>query len=388
MQGSHEVAAEMNDIKNISLNTKQERESYRDLVSKLIEISVSGLEYMYDSHSRLFCFRVRKEGGRIIQEGTSVRYTIISLLGLFKLKRRNVQIPIEVDNVLDNVLRNVSSINSLGDIGLLLWLCSLERPDRIDTLELLADTASSRSISKDEQYGKTTELSWYLAGLSHMALVFSKRKEHIEKRARQIYQLLLNNYGNQGIFGNRSQSSLSGRIRGRIGCFADQVYPVYALCMYGKAFLDQQAIHTALDCGKAICRLQGPLGQWWWHYDSQTGQVLGRYPVFSVHQDGMAPMALFELNETTGCDVDTNIFEGLQWITGRNELGANMVDVSYPVIWRNISTSKANRYFEIAMHTMHAGSRSEVNASHLSLLYESRPYHLGWVLYAFAGRVL
>ena len=47
---------------------------------------------------------------------------------------------------------------------------------------------------------------------------------------------------------------------------------------------------TARPHASASCRV--PHGQWWWHYDVRDGSVVERYPVYSVHQHAMAPMAL------------------------------------------------------------------------------------------------
>ena len=81
-----------------------------------------------------------------------------------------------------------------------------------------------------------------------------------------------------------------GILRGGVGSFADQVYPIYGISKFSQALGDEKALERALDCGLNICEAQGPLGQWWWHYDSSTGEVVGKYPVFSVHQHAMGPM--------------------------------------------------------------------------------------------------
>ncbi len=56
------------------------------------------------------------------------------------------------------------------------------------------------------------------------------------------------------------------------------------------------------ETAAAICGLQGPEGQWWWHYDTRNGSVVEGYPVYSVHQHAMAPMALLDLREAGGTD--------------------------------------------------------------------------------------
>ena len=151
------------------------------------------------------------------------------------------------------------------------------------------------------------------------------------------------------------------------------------------AFGDDAGLQSAISCAERLCELQGPLGQWWWHYDAVEGRVIGRYPVYSVHQDGMAPMALFELSRASGRDFSGAIFKGLSWIYGHNELSMDLRDAGHSVIWRNIHQPKAERYLEeIRMFGSVEGR--VFPARRLKVLFECHPYHLGWILFAFAGR--
>jgi hypothetical protein len=54
----------------------------------------------------------------------------------------------------------------------------------------------------------------------------------------------------------------------------------------------------------AICTVQGNSGQRWWHYDSRTDRVVEGYPVYSVHQDAMALMDLFDPAEAGSAHID------------------------------------------------------------------------------------
>ena len=169
-----------------------------------------------------------------------------------------------------------------------------------------------------------------------------------------------------------------------MGSFADQVYPAYAFAVFSRAFNNAQASEIALACAKQICALQGVLGQWWWHYDARTGKVIGRYPVFSVHQEGMAPMALLEVGKLTDTDFSENIYRGLRWNNGSNELGRDMVDLQNSIIWRCIYRPIIfERIEEICGLLGFAHSPNKPLL--LKILHQGRPYCLGWLLYAFAG---
>ena len=62
----------------------------------------------------------------------------------------------------------------------------------------------------------------------------------------------------------------------------------------------------------------------------------------------MAPMGLFALEEATGQDFGENIFRGLRWIYGSNELGADVRDFERNVIWRCIlPKNKKTKYWDM-----------------------------------------
>lgn len=285
---------------------------------------------------------------------------------------------------MEALIGGANQIDNIGDLGLLLWLWALASPKQLKQMFSNLDIKHSLEKYSDARQGKTTELAWFLTGLCHSALVSGENAEEVQDVAIQTFDLLKKNFGNKGIFGHSKKTTLSGMIRGRIGCFADQVYPIYALSMFAKAFGNQEALKIALDCANAICRLQGPFGQWWWHYDSTTGQMLGRYPVYSVHQDGMAPMALFALGDVSGLDFSANICKGVEWITGKNELGINLVEESRNLIWRSFHLKKYRMHSEEILSLAGIKPDKERN-NNLKVLYECRPYHLGWLLYAFAS---
>ena len=145
------------------------------------------------------------------------------------------------------------------------------------------------------------------------------------------------NRGQHGLFGHKGRkNSLSGRLRGHIGSFADQVYPIYAMSKFAKTFHLEEPLGSALTCATAICRAQGKSGQWWWLYDSRSARVSSRYPVYSVHQYGMAPMCLFAVEDATGQSFREPIYKGLRWIYGDNELSVDMRDATETLIWRCI----------------------------------------------------
>jgi hypothetical protein len=305
---------------------------------------------------------------------------------LYKHQLQGDVTAINLNEATESLIEHAKQIDNIGDLGLLLWLCVLYCPEHLERLdsELTVHTALQRYA--DARAAKTTELSWFLTGLSYMALKNIKTLTGLEELTTKTYRLLKENYGGRGIFRHQSSRGIAGTLRGRMGAFADQVYPIYAFTRFAQVFENEEAMLIAMQCGKTLCELQGPFGQWWWHYDAVRGNVAGRYPVFSVHQYGMAPMALFALADATGSNFDREIYKGLDWITGNNELCIDMVASSRDAIWRSMHRPKYSmRLEELLSLTMGRNGQKELND--LDVLHECRPYCFGWFLYAFAGKV-
>jgi hypothetical protein len=350
----------------------------------LVELAVRGLPQMFDSRAGMFCHKVKKTADGLVQEGVSPRYTAMTLMGLYRLEQNGTASPVPIKPVLERLLTNTDWVDNIGDLGLLLWLCAQLAPYRLDEVERRISIATALSDFADAREGVTMHLAWFLTGLSYYSLALNNSKK-MKDVACETYNRLIQNQGKYGYFGHQSRrGSLRGILRGWMGSFADQVYPIYSLTQFSQAYGDDSALRRAQECALAICEAQGPLGQWWWHYDSDSGRVFEEYPVFSVHQHGMAPMTLFALSKATGTDFAPWIFKGLDWINQRNELSLNMEDTSVSVIWRCIhqSTTFLKRYANALLRARRNGRHSEPNA--LTVLFECRPYELGWLLYALS----
>lgn len=352
-----------------------------------LDLACRGLAPMYDPQTGLFCFKAKRASNGLVREGQSPRYSAITLLGLHRLEEAGGQAPVEIMPVLDTLLSNRNWVDNVGDLGLLLWLCAEVAPEKMEFLDRRLRASEVQGSYSDLAHGRTMELAWLLTGLCHWALACPGQMRRLQPLATHIYIRLTNNQGKYGIFSHAARNgSLAGKFRGWIGSFADQVYPIYAMSRFAEAYEDSEARARALLCARAICDAQGDKGQWWWHYDSSTGQVINGYPVFSVHQHGMAPMALYAIGDLAGKEFSPWIERGLEWINGNNELHYDMEDRQRHVVWRCIGrkSSGLTSYLSAAVN---AESRQSVEVSKgLEVLFECRPYELGWMLYAFAGR--
>ena len=355
------------------------------ILEHLIEAAMTGLLQMFDHRSRLFCFRLKRTERGLVQQGISRRYTIITLLGLHRLEESGTPSLIAPKPLLEELLASLDWVDNIGDLGLLLWACALMMPERLSEIENLLQIEDALARYRDAREGRTMELSWFLSGLSHSALAQPEKRAKFRDLALETYRLIRSNQGVRGIFAHQARNrSILGRTRGWIGSFADQVYPIYAMTQFSEAYEDRTAVQAAMTCAHPLCQAQGPLGQWWWHYNSSSNRVVEAYPVFSVHQYGMAPMTLFALGEATQFDFSPWIYKGLEWISSRNELAFNMEDASVGVVWRCILRSKPKRVWD-AVCLLTRGEDGE-SGNGLKVLCECRPYELGWLLYAFSKR--
>lgn len=354
-------------------------------IHELNELAVRGLVSMFDPEQELFCFRLRRSQEGTVREGISHRYTIMTLLGLWKYEKTGPKSPIPIQETLERLLRRTDWLGNIGDLGLLLWVCALAAPDRLEETCRTLQLSTALSQYREVRERRTMELAWFVTGLSHAALVNSSKKNELKEIAAQTYRLLKKNHGPHGFFGHLGKGgSLQGMIRGTIGSFADQVYPIYGLTKFAEAFEVEEALQEAMDCAVAICKAQGPLGQWWWHYDATTGRVAQRYPVYSVHQHGMGPMALLALAEASKLDFSDAINKGLRWIAGENELQTSMQDEALSIIWRSVQPASKLKMYANEMLEFFRLRVDSATPDGLTILYECRPYELGWLLYAFS----
>lgn len=349
--------------------------------AQLMELAIRGLEAMYDKAEGLFCHRLKHSPSGNIREGLSQRYTVMTLLGLLRAESAGYRSPIDIYSTIENLYKSTGWVNNIGDMGLLLWLSSVSSHG-LDCFYATFDLHGALRKYSGARRRLTMELAWFLTGLTYASRVQRGHRSYLEPLMHETYTLLRSNQNKEnGLFGHMAKwRSLAGAVRGHVGSFADQVYPIYAMAQFGQVSGMAEASQNAIECAVSICNLQGPLGQWWWHYNSLTGRVVEQYPVYSVHQHGMAPMALFALLDTCNADFCEQIYKGLSWTNGGNELSRDLEDAAAGVIWRCIRPPKSTSY--VSRIRTFASKQPDLGAA--EILFECRPYELGWLLYAHA----
>lgn len=352
-------------------------------VQRLRELAVTALGRMYRPSEGLFAFRLRRTPEGVAPEGSSRRYTAITAIGLAGESGKDVQAILgrSLRSLGDQLLQDVAAAANLGDAALTLWAGALlERPGR--------DRALERIVALGPLHGPqyTVELAWALAALClDPATPAGELRERLAARLRDAFD------PENGTFPH--VVGKAGGLRSHVACFADLVYPIQALSFHARVTGDRKSRAVAGRCAEGICRAQGAAGQWWWHYDVRSGAVIEGYPVYAVHQDAMAPMALFALRDCGGGDFSEHVQRGLDWLAAAPELvGGSLVDAGQGVIWRKVGRREPGKLSR-SLQALASRLDGRLRAPGLDRLfppcvvdYETRPYHMGWLLYAYPAR--
>lgn len=350
----------------------------------LVALSIRGLRRMYGGPDAGFPYALRRGAdGSIASLGRSDRYEAIALLGLRWLAepvQRSVLGGESAAERCGTLIERGGRPGDLGDAAVIAWAAAeLGHP------RLRQALGRARQLAAEQEQGRsfTVESAWWLSALA------AARGEVRAEAAREAERLLAAQ-GSGGLFPHRLGTAAGG-LRAHVGCFADQVYPIQALARHHRAFGDETALEAATRCAERICALQGPAGQWWWHYDVRDGSLLEGYPVYSVHQDAMGPMCLLDLSDAGGGRFDEAIRASLRWMARPAEVSHSLVDEAEDLIWRKVGRRDPRKLVRISR----ALASRFVPGARLRFLdaafaadqvdYESRPYHLGWVLATWLG---
>jgi hypothetical protein len=285
-----------------------------------------------------------------------------------------------VGEVCDVLIDRLSSTNSVGDAALAVWLTAATGHDGLTRALGWLDALDA---GPSTQY--VVELAWAVS-----ALVAARGTVDVEQQLSWARSRLLNAQGT-ALFGHVTGPGLGSRLRRHVGCFADQVYPIQALARLHASAADPIALAAAERCAQRIVALQGPAGQWWWHYDIRTGGVVEGYPVYSVHQHAMAPMALLDLAEAGG-EVELGaIPRGLAWLTAAPETGEALILDGPGLTVRKVGRRDPRKLVRAA-RAVATSLRPDTRLPGLDRIWppttvdrECRPYEFGWLLDCWLG---
>ena len=348
-------------------------------------LALRSLLALFDANENLFCRCATITDSGLLRAKTSRRQTIIALLGLRRLAGSGAAQPFDLASIGEVVLADTNWVRGVGDLGLLTWFTAEFVPERLRYLFNEFDFDVMLETYLDGRQGQTRGLAWFLAGIAHARLASPQALPDLTDVAVATYHLLQNSQAESGVFGHAACPAFPRRtLCCRFGTFSDQIHPIYALTMFARAFQIEEPLASALSCANSICALQGEMGQWWFLYDKRACRVVHRYPVYSLHQDGTAPVGLLALGEATGQSFHQAIYKGLSWMTGANELGNDLRNLDLGWIWDSVWPKRWwTNCWEAPLHFLNISRGLPADA--LKIRYEARPDHFGWLLYAFGG---
>ncbi len=312
--------------------------------------------------------------------------TAICLIGITRAKADPAELGMDLKQTLEAMYDLAKKRNYPGGFGLVLWANAVCDGVDFNTLKQRCGITID-DIGKHVQALTTMETSWLASGLAHeyhrhndeavKSLLDATVGELMDVRYQPKHQIVT----------HAGDSAESGHgIRRWIANFADQVYTIQALAFYAKLTGDERAAKISTDLASKMVEMQGAKGQWWWHYDAKRGGSPQPYSVYSVHQHGMAPMALRACEQAGGKSFEEAVVMSRSWMDD-NELGVNMVDHDTPTLWRSIEydqgklgdvTRKAKSLLGLA------GDQSRKSPPQLRVNFETRPYEWAWCIYAGA----
>jgi hypothetical protein len=352
------------------------------VIERMVNLSLRGLPKMFRENAHEFGFTMR--GPTPLElEGSSLRYGAIVLLGAANLDEQNQREIFGGENAYEfcgRLIGRIKSISNLGDVALVTWAAAL-----LGRMDVDAAIERMWMLWNRRAQPFTVEAAWTLSALAQAHTIINSKA-----MAQTVRDRLIRSFGQRGnIFPHRIGDTRG--VRGHVGCFADQVYSIQALSRFHHVFSDRSALTIAARCAQQICCLQGDGGQWWWHYDSRNGRVIEGYPVYSVHQNSMAPMALLDLHEAGGPDLSKAIRRGLRWMNFAPEIQGSLIDEQSLVIWRKVGRSDPKKFVRGARAVL-SKANSHLRMKWMNRLFparkvdfECRPYHLGWILHTWLG---
>ena len=311
--------------------------------------------------------------------------TAICLIGITRAQIAPESLDLDIQQTLESLYDLSKKRHYAGGFGLIVWANAVCNGLDIETLQFRCGV-SLDNISKHCASLTTMEVSWLASGLAH------ELKRSGNDKTRALLDVAVDELINvrfqkeHSAVSHTSDKSGGHDVRRWIANFADQVYTIQALAFTAIVTKNDQAQQVSDAIAAKMVELQGDKGQWWWHYDAKRGGVPQPYSVYSVHQHGMAPMALRALESAGGTAHENAIVMSRSWLDD-NELGVKMVDPDQPTIWRSIEYNEG-KLSDITRKTRSllglAGDQSRSPAPALKMNFETRPYEWAWCIYAGA----
>jgi len=354
---------------------------------RVLDGCVQNLRLVHRPKDGLFPYSSRLGGTPFVDDyrtPESFRYTINTLLGLLEAGRAGIA-GLDVSDV-EAMTRTFLAahgheIKSGADRGLLLLLLSeLGGFDQeaADTVTTLGPVVGASGLNMQD-------LGWIVWGAAGATRVGVAGAAELGRRATA---LIHDEYVHPD---SGMPRHTTDRYRRNVVSFGSFVYFLRAMSEASVTFEDSRSAELfRIGVDRALA-FQGPLGEWPWMLDVRTGTPFDVYPVFSVHQDSMAMLFLLPALDAGVSRAAPAIERSLRWCFGENECGIEFYRYDPFFAFRSIERvdrwPRLRRYLRSLGYSVTKRPGVFGSAGSPRLNDECRSYHLGWILYAWAGRL-
>ncbi len=343
------------------------------------------LAKMFDEESRLFPFSTRLKEGRYVNDFHNegkYRYTVNVFVALQRLEHYSNS-PFDLVKLVDNyVARHLSQDLSVANRGLLLHVLSLMNHKAArEIYHWLSYKLENRA--KALRYS-LQDIAWSSFGATTYASRLKEGKAC--DLATKLLSYLRQDFMNPATLLPRNNHSL----RGVFVSFGGIVYYLMALDHFARTFEDDTTITLFKDAVRQVLSLQGEHGEWPWFIDSATGRIMDWYQLYSVHQDAMALLFLLPAFDLGVEGSRAAICRSYKWLLGDNQLRIPLIQERPFIIYRSIRqkqfAERPMRFKRSIANKTLGRSAQLLDPDALEINKECRSYHLGWIVYVWAGR--
>jgi hypothetical protein len=355
---------------------------------KLAAVARRSLPRMLDPATGLYAHKSIPTEHGFENLGVNALYSAASVIGLLSDEEGQYGVEPTLGKTLDSLVAMLDDGASGSLLGTTLWALTLAEDRRRVHLVDAIRRGFRTEIASSMDNGLA------LAGLATALERCPELRDHCYAAAASTAEELRRRLASRAsLFRGAVRAASRSILYGGLTSFASQVYAIHGLAILARATGTAVAPEARLAAERLV-ELQGGLGQWWWFYATRTEAVLEGYPVYSVHQDGMAFMALATLQNLGEGSFSSALWLGLEWVNGKNELAASLVDRESDLVFRCIQRvgsdpdafggiSRANRTaLLLASFGVRPTFGGPLQPERLEILRECRSYHLGWLLYA------
>jgi hypothetical protein len=348
---------------------------------------VRHLTAVRDESSALFPYSTRLVDGRYVNDyghPDAIRYTINSLLGLSAIARAgnhgvdSNDIMAMIEEFLD---RQEPRVVTCADAGLLMLLLVEHGLPNSGLAGVWLERVGGRA--SDPRSLNMQDLAWALWGA---CAATRAGLAGAEEMASAIFAAVRRDFLSTS---SGLPRHTTNRYRRDIVSFGSLVYFLRAMHEFALTFDDRSAAELFEAGVRRALAIQGPRGEWPWLIRASTGAVVDPYPVFSVHQDSMAMLFLLPAVARSIPGAVEAVPKSLAWCFGANELSEQFYVQEPFFAYRSIErvgrAPRLRRY--VRALTEPVCGDATFDARRVRVNRECRSYHLGWILYAWAGRL-